>query len=108
MSNINIGRDAFVDDREHVVITRDNGTLLTLCVRKLGYLEMMNLTIKANVEGVSVLSLLVAACVEDEDGNQFTAEEVGRLKEATAKPLIEASVKLNRVERTDDEDDAKN
>lgn len=98
MSKINLGSAAYVDEREPVLVPRGDGTQLTLFVRKLGYLEMTNLHLRARADGIAPLSLLVAECVSDDDGNHFTLEEVGRLKREVADPLINAAVEINKLD----------
>ncbi|GAB3388106.1 hypothetical protein [Lysobacter fragariae] len=97
MGKINVGSAAYVDEREPVLVPRADGTQLTLFVRKLGFLEMTNLHLKARAEGVAPLSMLVAETVEDDEGNRFTIEEVGRLRKEVAEPLTAAALKINKI-----------
>lgn len=105
-NTINIGRQAFEDEREPVLVPRGDGTLLTLHVRKLGYLEMTDLQLRARAQAMSPLTLLVAQAVEDEDGHRFTVEEVGRLRKDVAEPLTAAAIRINKVGETKAEEGA--
>lgn len=98
---IDIGSDAFIRDREQVVVQRPSGDNLTLYVRRLGYLEATDLWAKVKANGNTGLIELVAAAVEDEDGNRFTPEEVALLRREIVQPLVKAVMDVNKL-TTDD------
>lgn len=94
---INIGGEAFIRDREQVVIPLPGGENMTLYVRRLGYLETMNLLAKVRAVGSTGSIELVAAAIEDEDGGRFTLEQVAALKQEVVEPMLDAALRVNRM-----------
>lgn len=94
---IEIGGDAFIRDREQVVIPLPGGENITLYVRRLGYLEFMNLLAKVRASGSTGSIELVAAAIENEDGGRFSIEEVALLKQEVVEPMLEAALRVNRM-----------
>lgn len=94
---IDIGGDAFIRDREQVVIPLPGGENITLYVRRLGYLEFMNLLAKVRASGSTGSIELVAAAIENEDGGRFSIEEVALLKQEVVEPMLDAALRVNRM-----------
>lgn len=93
---IALGGDAFITDREPVLIPSGDG-FVTLYARRLGYLELQALIGRCKALGVSLLIPLVVASIEDDDGNRFTDAEAGALRKEVAEPLFEAAMKVNKL-----------
>lgn len=107
-SGIDIGANAFVTDREAVLVPRGaDGEMLTLYARKLGHLELSEIIAVAHAQQRSFLIPLVVASIENDDGERFTEDEVQRLKQEVAGPLFKAAMHINGLNATD-EDPAKN
>ena len=70
---------------------------VSLFVRELGYLELQELYAQARINGQSALGLLVAAAVEDADGNRFTYQEAMSLRKEVAAPLFTEVTRVQRM-----------
>lgn len=71
--------------------------VITLFVRELGYLEIQEVYATARMSGQSAMGLLVAAAVEDKDGNRFTIAEAMSLRREVAAPLFAEVAKVQRI-----------
>jgi len=91
-----LDKSAFVSDESLEVIVQVSGKPLTLYVKELSYLRIMDIYANKK-EGSSSLACLIAASISDKDGNQFTIEEAMNLKKEIAEPLIEAVLKINSL-----------
>lgn len=98
---IDIGSDAFIRDREQVVIPLPGGENMTLYVRRLGYLEATDLWARVKANGNTGLVELVAASVEDDSGNRFNQDEVSLLRPEIVQPLIQAVMRVNKLTSDD-------
>jgi hypothetical protein len=108
-TGIDIGASAYVTDREPVLVpVGDNNEMLTLYVRRLGCLEVTEISAKASASGIPWIVPICAASIEDEDGNRFTDDEVRRLRKEVADPLFAAVIKVNRMDTVDEDGTAKN
>jgi hypothetical protein len=87
---------SFADQRTPVVV-KHGGEDLTLYVREIGYLEKAALQVNASQGETFFLAALLAATVEDKDGNRFTYDEVLKLREDVSKPLFNAVIEVNRL-----------
>lgn len=86
----------FVGPRHPVKIPRGKGEL-ELFIRELGYLELQDIYATARVMSKSAIGLLVAACVEDVEGVQFSYEEVMRLKDPISSTLFFKVAEIQRI-----------
>lgn len=87
---------SFADQRTPVVV-KHGGEDLTLYVREIGYLEKAALQMKTSQDESFFLAALVAASVQDADGNRFTYEEVLNLRKDVSEPLFLAVIEVNRI-----------
>ncbi len=108
-SGIDMGASAFVTDREAVLVpVGEKNEMLTLYARRLGCLEVTEISVKASASGVSWIVPMCAASIEDEDGNRFTDEEIRRLRKEVADPLFAAVIKVNRMDTVGEDGNEKN
>lgn len=105
-AGIDIGASAYVTDREPVLVPINDG-MLTLYARRLGCLEVTEISAKASASGVPWIVPMCAASIEDEDGNRFTDDEIRRLRKEVADPLFAAVIKVNRMDVADEDGNAK-
>lgn len=106
---IDIGASAFVSDREAVLVPRgEGGEMLTLYARRVGHLELSEIIGQARAGGRSWMIPLVAASVENDDGDRFTEEEVRRLRKEIAEPLFSAVLSVNKLDKNEEDDGAGN
>jgi len=63
-------------DRAIFLLPTDSGESITLYARRIGVLEKEEILFKAHMAGRAGFSDLVAASIENEDGNRFTLEEL--------------------------------
>ena len=104
-SGINIGGGAFVSEREAVLVPSGDGDgLITLYAHKLGCLQVTEIMGIASARDESWLIPLVAASIQDDDGNQFTVEEIRTLRKEVADPLLSAVLKVNKIASGDGEE----
>jgi hypothetical protein len=108
-TGIDIGASAYVTDREPVLVpVGEDGAMLTLYARRLGCLEVTEISAKATASGVPWIIPMVAASIEDEDGNRFTDDQVRRLRKEVADPLFAAVIKVNKLDAVGEDGTAKN
>ena len=108
-TGIDIGESAYVTDREPVLVpVGEDGAMLTLYARRLGCLEVTEISAKASASGVPWIIPMVAASIEDEDGNKFDDDEVRRLRKEVADPLFAAVIRVNRMDIVGEDGTAKN
>lgn len=106
-TGINIGSGAFVSEREAVLVPSGDGAdggLITLYAHKLGCLQVTEIMGIASARDESWLIPMVAASIQDDDGNQFTIEEVRKLRKEVADPLFLAVLKANNLASGDGEE----
>lgn len=108
-TGIDIGASAYVTDREPVMVpVGEKNEMLTLYARRLGCLEVTEISAKASASGTPWIIPMCAASIEDEDGNRFTDEEIRRLRKEIADPLFEAVIKANRMDTVGEDGNTKN
>lgn len=90
-----VSKESFADAHKEVVIRRANGEEAKFIVRELGYMEVQRIGLSCGEDKANILAHIVAASVFDADGNQFTLDEVFKLKKSVAEPLYLAAAEVN-------------
>lgn len=94
-----LGEFAFVGSQPVAVQVPNGAEKVTLFVRELSYAESQGLYAEAaRAKSVNPFSHLVAASVQDKDGNRFTVDEVLQLKKEVAEPLFKQVLKFQGVD----------
>ena len=101
-SGINIGSGAFVSEREAVLVPSGDG-FITLYAHALGCLHVTEIM----GTGEPWLVQLVAASIRDDDGHQFTIEEMRSLRKEVGDPLLSAVLKVNKIANGDGDGEEK-
>ncbi len=94
----NIGNKIKLADNNFVTARREievpNGAeKLKLYVREIGYMELQSLA----PTGQNIFTHMIALAVSDKHGNQFTFDEVQRLKKEVSEPLLKAVIEVNHL-----------
>lgn len=98
-----LGAGAVVTAREPVLVPRydaegkPTGEQTTLWARQLGALELQDVLRAARGAGRTGMVELVAASIQDDDGNSFEVEEVQSLRKEVSELLLNAAIKVNRL-----------
>lgn len=87
--------DSFLADTKKEVIIKSGGKNLVFYANAISYLENQNISGQVAANKKNVLALLAAASISDNDGNKFTYDEILKLKEEFAKPLLDAALEAN-------------
>lgn len=95
MSKIALGADAFVT--KQTTFTVPNGKeKLSLIAKDIGFIQVESIKGRVrNDPSFNALAEIARLSVADENGNQFTYEEVTRLKKEVAAPLFDAVIEVN-------------
>jgi hypothetical protein len=96
----------FRESKKEVVI-ETGGKKLTFYAIAITFLENQNIAISAAARGQNGLALLVAASITDAEGNKFTYDEVLKLKQEIARPLLDAALEINARGAIKEDDEKK-
>ena len=108
-TGIDIGASAYVTDREPVPVpVGEDGAMLTLYARRLGCLEVTEISAKAAADGVPWIVPMVAASIEDDEGERFSHDQIRHLCKEVADPLFAAVIRVNRMDTVGEDGTAKN
>ena len=71
-----------------------NGTEVKFIAKEVGYLTSVNIALRGE-KGENAFAHLVAKSIYDEQGNQFTYDEVVQLKKDVAEKFLNAALSVN-------------
>lgn len=72
-----------------------SGEEIVLYANPLSILETQYIGIESSGKGMNSLVLLVSKCITDKEGNKFSYEDVLKLDDKVAEPLLKAALDVN-------------
>lgn len=91
-----VAKDTFADNKKEISIPGENGEV-KLFVRELGYAELAT-----HADKPDFMARLVQASVSDDKGNQFTLDEVMRMRKNVATIIFSAVSEVNGFKTGED------